>query len=64
VVTESFWGQADAFGYSLSTGIDFFFRRGLALKYTFQYLSGTVEYLTSPQPRSGLSNALVLDARF
>jgi hypothetical protein len=56
--------RADAFGYSLLAGIDFFFRSGLTLRYSFQYLSDTIEYLTSPQPRSGISNALILDARF
>jgi hypothetical protein len=57
--------RADAFGYSLSAGIDLFFNPALALKYTFQYLSDTVEYGTAGlQPRSGISNALILDARF
>jgi len=56
---------ADAFGYSLLAGIDFFFRRALTLKYTFQYLSDSVEYGTGGlQPRSGISNALLLDVRF
>ena len=56
--------KAAAFGYSLLAGIDFFFRSGLSLKYSFQYLSDRIEYLTSPQPRSGISNALLLDVRF
>jgi len=56
--------KADAFGYSLIAGADFYFRPTVALKYTFQYLSDTVEYLTSPQPRSGIGNALILDLRF
>ena len=56
--------KADTFGYSLIAGVDFFFRPTAALKYTFQYLSDTVEYLTSPQARSGIANALILDLRF
>ncbi len=56
--------KADAFGYSMIIGADFFLRPTVALKYTFQYLSDTVEYLTSPQPRSGIANALILDLRF
>jgi len=56
--------RGDAFGYSLLAGLDFFFRSGLSLKYSFQYLSDTIEYLISPQPRSGISNALILDVRF
>jgi hypothetical protein len=57
--------RADAFGYSLLAGIDFFFCSVLALKYTFQFLSDTVEYGSSGiERRSGISNTLVLDARF
>jgi hypothetical protein len=56
--------RADAFGYSLLAGLDFFFRSGLSLKYSFQYLSDSIEPLSSLQPRSGISNALILDARF
>jgi hypothetical protein len=56
--------QEKTFGYSLLAGIDLFFRRALTLKYTFQYLSDTIEPLTALQPRSGISNALILDARF
>jgi hypothetical protein len=56
--------RADTVGYSLIAGLDFFFRPTIALKYSFQYLSDTVEYLTSPQPRSGIANALILDLRF
>ncbi len=56
--------KADTFGYSLIAGVDFFFCPTVALKYSFQYLSDTVEYLTSPQPRSGIANALILDLRF
>ena len=56
---------ADAFGGSLLAGIDFFFRRALTLKYSFQYLSNTVEFGTNgTQQRTGISNALLLDARF
>ncbi len=55
---------ADALGYSLSAGLDFFFRSALTLKYTLQYLCATVEYQTDVRQRSGISNALILDVRF
>jgi len=49
----------------LLAGIDFYFRRGLTLKYSLQYLFNTVEYQTGfLEPRSGISNALILDVRF
>ena len=44
---------ADALGYSLSAGMDFFFRPALTLKCTLQYLSATVEYQTEVRQRSG-----------
>jgi hypothetical protein len=56
--------RASAFGYSLIAGVDFFFRPAWSLRYTFQYLSDTIEYLTAPQPYSGIANTLVLDVRF
>ncbi len=56
--------RADTFGYSLAGGLALFFRSGWSLKYTFQFLSDSIEFLTSPQPRSGISNGLVLDVRF
>ncbi len=56
--------RAGTFGYSLAGGLDLFFRTGWSLKYTFQFLSDSIEFLTSPQPRSGISNGLVLDVRF
>lgn len=58
------FSQAGLFGYSAAAGLDFYLSPAVALKYTFEYLSDSVEYLTSPQPRSGVSNALVLDWRF
>jgi len=56
--------RANAFGYSFIAGLDFSITRDIEVQYTIQYLSDTVEYITSPQPRSGLVNALVLDLRF
>jgi hypothetical protein len=56
--------RADAFGYTLAAGIDLTFTLACTLKYSFQFLSDTIEYLDSPQPRSGIANALILDARF
>jgi len=56
--------KARAFGYSLAAGLDFSFRPAWSLRYSFQYLSDTVEYLSSPQPHSGIANTLVLDVRF
>jgi hypothetical protein len=55
--------HADTFGYSLAAGLDLFFRRAVSLKYTFQFLSDSID-LTELAPRSGISNALVLDVRF
>ncbi len=55
--------HADTFGYSLLAGLDFHFRRAVSLGYTFQFLSDSID-LTDLQPRSGISNALVLDFRF
>jgi hypothetical protein len=54
---------AETFGYSLTAGLDFFFRRAVALKYTFQFLSDSID-LSDLEPRSGVSNALILDVRF
>jgi hypothetical protein len=57
--------NANNFGGSLLAGADFFFRSGWSLKYSFQYLSDTVEYQAGVlKPRSGISNALILDVRF
>jgi hypothetical protein len=56
--------RADAFGYSLIGGARFALTPAVSLQYSLQYLSDTVTYLTEPQPRSGISNSLVLDWRF
>lgn len=56
--------RASALGYSLIGGIDVSFTPNLTLKYSLQYLSDSIEYLTAPQPHSGLSNLLLLDWRF
>jgi hypothetical protein len=56
--------RAEAFGYSLLAGLKISFRPQVSLQYTLQYLSDTVTYLTEPQPRSGISNGLVLDWKF
>ena len=55
--------RADAFGYTLAAGIDLTFTPAFTLKYSFQFLSDTVEYLNSPQPRSGIANTLLLDVK-
>ena len=56
--------RADAFGYSLLGGVKVSFSPKVSLQYTLQYLSDTIIYLTQPQPRSGISNGLVLDWSF
>jgi hypothetical protein len=58
--------HASTFGYSVAAGLDFFFRRPVSLKYTFQFLSDSIDLsgLGGLEPRSGISNALVLDVRF
>jgi hypothetical protein len=56
--------RAATIGYSLIAGLDFAFSSAVALRYSFQYLSDTIEYLTSPQAHSGIVNALILDLRF
>jgi hypothetical protein len=58
--------HAGTLGYSLAAGLDFFFRRGASLKYTFQLLSDSIDLSDTSdlQARSGISNALVLDVRF
>ncbi len=56
--------RADAFGYSLIGGVKVSFSPKVSLQYSLQYLSDTVVYLTAPQPRSGISNGLVLDWKF
>jgi hypothetical protein len=56
--------RAEAFGYSLIAGVKVSFSPAIALQYSLQYLSDTVTYLAAPQPRSGVSNGLVLDWKF
>jgi hypothetical protein len=56
--------RAADFGFSFIGGVDVSFTPAITLKYSLQYLSDTVEYLAAPQPRSGLSNGLILDWRF
>ena len=55
--------RANAFGYSGIAGIDLTFSESFALRYSIQYLSDTVEYLTEPQPRSGIANTLIVDVK-
>lgn len=56
--------RADAFGYSLIAGIKVSFTPNVSLQYSLQYLSDSVTYLYEVQPRSGISNGLVLDWKF
>jgi hypothetical protein len=56
--------RAEAFGYSLIAGLKISFTPQVSLQYTLQYLSDTISYLAAPQPRSGISNGLVLDWKF
>jgi hypothetical protein len=56
--------MASAFGYTLIAGLDLSFSPAVILRYCFQFLSDTIEYLDSPQPRSGIANILTLDLRF
>jgi hypothetical protein len=56
--------RADAFGFSLITGARVSFTPKVSLQYLLQYLSDTVTYLAAPQPRSGISNGLILDCKF
>jgi len=56
--------RASTLGYSLIGGIDVSFTPSLTLKYSLQYLSDSIEYLTAPQLHSGVSNLLLLDWRF
>jgi hypothetical protein len=56
--------RADAFGFSLIAGLKISFTPKVSLQYSLQYLSDTVTYLAEPQPRSGISNGLVLDWKF
>ena len=56
--------RAEAFGYSVIAGIDLSFSAAFALKYSLQYLADSVEYMASPQQRSGIVNALLIDVRF
>jgi hypothetical protein len=56
--------RAEEFGYSVLAGVQFAFTPAVSLKYLLQYLSDTVTYLAEPQPRSGISNGLILDWKF
>ena len=56
--------RAEAFGYSLIAGAKISFTPKISLKYSLQYLSDTISYLAAPQPRSGISNGLILDWKF
>lgn len=56
--------RAEAFGYSLIAGVKVFFTPKVSLHYSLQYLSDTITYLAAPQPRSGISNGLILDWKF
>jgi hypothetical protein len=53
------------FGYSLIAGASYAFTPDIVLKYTFQFLSNTVQYLEqAPQQNNGVSNALIIDVKF
>jgi hypothetical protein len=56
--------RAEAFGFSLIAGLKVSFSPKLSLQYSLQYLSDTITYLAAPQPRSGISNGLMLDWKF
>ncbi len=56
--------RASNFGWSLIAGMNFSFTPDLVLKYSFEYLADTVEYVDTPQQSNGVSNALILDVKF
>jgi len=56
--------RAEAFGFSLIAGLKLGLSPRVSLQYSLQYLSDTITYLAAPQPRSGISNALMLDWKF
>jgi hypothetical protein len=56
--------RAEAFGFSLIAGLKLYFSPKASLHYSLQYLSDTITYLAAPQPRSGISNGLILDWKF
>ncbi len=51
-------------GYSILAGATMRFNPEVSLKYNFQYLSDTVEYQETPQTKTGIENALILDVSF
>jgi hypothetical protein len=55
---------AGTFGYSLIAGLDMRFSPGVLLKYSFQFLANTVDYLTEPENKYGIRNSLFLDIKF
>ena len=55
---------ANGLGYSIISGVNLSFTKEVMLKYTFSYLSETVDYVTRPEPKRGIENALILDLRF
>ncbi len=55
---------ANGFGYSVIGGGSFHFTPNVVLRYSISYLGETVEYVTTPQTRTGIENALILDWKF
>jgi hypothetical protein len=55
---------ADDFGYSVIAGMKLSFSENISLKYQFQFLSDTIQYLETPQTKVGIENGLILDIRF
>jgi hypothetical protein len=56
--------HASDFGWSAIAGVNFTFSPAVTLKYSFQYLAATVEYLDTPQQRDGVSNTFIVDVNF
>ena len=57
-------GYSTGLGWSVIAGADFRFTPDLVLKYTLEYATNTVVYVTTPQTTTGINNTLVLDVRF
>jgi len=57
-------GWANGLGWSAIAGADWSITPSLKLRYNFQYLSNTIEYVTAPVTKNGIENALVMDVKF
>jgi len=55
---------ADFFGYSILAGMEIAFTPSVRLKYSFQFMSTTIDNMTQPVEKYGIANNLLLDIRF